>query len=972
MAFLVPKRPNATHGTPSRREDSQNPMMSTSSMKSTPATVQQSSITPSTPSLRDMGGSVNLLNKNEALGTMDDQEEEEIDEFGAMSTDLSPNLRRSTSPGRPISNRNSIVSRVSTIFTPRKKLTSLTSFTAPGGSPNHSQSSRSRTVGTSTLVEEESEPSTCAPNYSSGCISRKGFEPVGHIAKPRKRRSISIFGKFPSASKAGTRKESTSSSLFPASANVFSSSSLSLAMRKSPEARGSKRKRRASVGGGDEWGGSRLVGVNEEHSSGDEIDEIRRPSDLGPEAEVMGEELDDLNSATGMGKDKPLPHLPMETMSTENTYSLWDSGLATASDHDAPSSAMQAMNNSQIIASALQFLPTRSEVADLATVSRVFLVAARQILYGCVDLRSNADASSQNDVENKEARKKKRKALGRTLERLVGYSLQERDGELFQGTWGFLMDEWPYGWFESDEVGEVDDETTVRYDDDAESQYTAYSDSDFTTSSRNPSRASFLLDAPDPISRRHSSGSLHYATLSHTQRRSDHRRQRKQRFHTLLKTLLASVPALTTLMLPAFELGILKYHTAFGLREVTFLNRRMADSEKEGMLGWLDGIVSVLEVRLPRLIEGDGEDAAEETTVDDEEAQEKNGARDNTDNQNPVVGVTVNVESADDSQPPSDSNVGDPTLPPRKKKRKTLLIISPSADSSPLPSPAAPNFPGTSFPMPPMSPTSLSTPTPTSRPISMLFPHLCPTSPVTRSSPPLTPQRREALTPEPTGSSSRNSSPMTPLTPITPMSPVTPFTPSFYLHSSESSSVSALVTTLSPDIERRIHELGKKETLVPALRVLHGPPSLVELLVPRRRKTVREVRMNVHGTIVGGQVKVAQVVKGLVRRELSRVDGLGIDTKVLKETVKEEEGEEACTEGRIQTLAFHFTRSVDRRTMEKVLASAGAAIYGDDSSERRDGKEEDFRRDQGVNTLEVVAACTRHPNSRKTDEGFSL
>ncbi|KAG7087287.1 hypothetical protein E1B28_013265 [Marasmius oreades] len=905
-----------------------------------------------------MDGSVNVQPANPGLNVMDNQAQEGYGGDNAMLTGLSPRSRYSTSRKRLISERSSLVSRVSTIFTPRKKLTSFSA--APGSSlGNFSRPNASET--TASIKDAVQDASTSA-YHAAGGITRKGFEPVGHTAKsPRKRRSISILGKFPNKTGGSKEAQMTMTSMFPASGNVFSSSSVSLAMHNSPQSK-SKKERRASVSAGERWHGLQLVGAHG-YESGDEIDEIRRPSDLGPEAEVMGEELHDCSSPTGLG-EKPLPGLPMEATREGDACLSCTRSHPASPCSSATSPVAQAISNPQIIAHTLHFLPKRSEVARLATISCVFLVAARRILYGCVDLRLNVDTSSQGDhaVDNKQARKIQRKALGKTLECLVGYSLQERNGELFQDTWGFLMDEWPHGWFESDEIGD-DDETNSVLGGDAESQYTAYSDSDLTSNS--PSASQLSLDAPHQTSCRRSSTSLCSSNLP--ERRYVHRQERRERLHVLLKTLLASVPSLTTLMLPAFELGILKYHTAFGLKEVTFLNRRMADWEKEGMLGWLDGIVGVLGVRLPRLIEGDG-DVEEETTVD-EVIPSKSGDVDDANNQQPVVKVKVNLESADESQREvvDISNADDSDFPPRKKKRKTLLIISPSPDSSAPSSPPVPNFPGTSFPMPPMSPVSasLSTPT-TARPISMLFPYLTPPSPVTPSPPsPLTstPQRPGTLTPERT--SSRTSSPITPLTPITPMTPVTPFTPGFYLHSLESSSSSALVASSSPDIEMKLRQLGKKETLLPALEVLHGPPSLVALLVPRRRKTVREVRLNVHGTIVGGQVKMAQVVKGLVRRSSARADeiGLGIDMKGEKESVKEKE----MDEGQIQTLAFHFTRSVDRRTMEKVLASAGSAVY---RGERGGKRNVDHGRDQGVDTLEIIAACTGHPNSRKSDEAM--
>ncbi|KAL0569340.1 hypothetical protein V5O48_012622 [Marasmius crinis-equi] len=851
------------------------------------------------------------------------------------------------------------MSRVSTIFTPRKKTTSFSSFNGSGASSTGHNTEQSTPA--ASIPTQEASSSTAI----SGGITRKGFEPVGHIAKPRKR--LSMWKKAPSGSE--EKEGARSSSLFPASGNMFSSSAISLGMRRSPQSK--SKKRRASVSGGG-WGGLGFDG-GEEDESEDEIDEIRRPSDLGPAAEVMDEELGEWDGRkwTGKEKEKALPELPVEVADELDARFPWTGSSRPSSFQSIqPPPVDQISSNSQIITHVLQFLPKRSEVAVLATVSRTFLVAARRVLYGCVDLRSSVGTEPEADdgVSRRQYRKRKRKDLGATLESLVGFSLQERNGELFQETWGFLLDEWPYGWLESDEVEEDDEDPHSGHDTDAESQYTAYSDSDFTHPSTNVSQASLLLERPSlslevpQLNRKRSSQSLRSTNVA--QRRTELQEQRKQRYHTLLKTLLASVPSLTTLLLPAFELGILKYHTAFGLRQVTFLNRQMADWEMEGMLGWLDGIVGVSEVRLPRLIDGVIEDEISE----DEEA----GARPGED-QDTTIKLKVNIEadreSADEGERKNLTPTGDNFPPP--KKRKTLLIISPSSSSSPAmasSTPSAPNFRGTSFPMPPMTPNSLSLPG-GPRPPSMLFPGLCPTSPSTPtpSSPSSLTSPRQA---SPSGyPSSHNSSPITPLTPITPMTPVTPFTPSFYMHSSSSTSSPTVATFATPDTEKRMRELGKKETLLPELRILHGPPSLVELLVPRRRRTVREVRLNVHGTIMGGQVKVGGILKGLVKREATRLDGLRLDVKEgAEKSLNEEESEANVNDAdleRFETLAFHFSRTADRRTMEKVLAAVGAAVCGTDVEGESGGTSR-----RGVDTLEVIATCTIHPNSRKSDEAM--
>ncbi|KAJ8090304.1 hypothetical protein PM082_018900 [Marasmius tenuissimus] len=948
MDFLV-SRPRSAHGAALRRDYPQLSSIKSSSGRFHLPPVPQSPVNPTLPNTGDFDDSSYADNQGGDMSIITEGQVYD-DGFTAMPTDLSSSLRRSSS--KPVSDKSSIMSRVSTIFTPRKRVTSFGTHSVTGGSSLGHSTDQATPATTSTETPETSLTPSTTTSIPGG-LTRKGFEPVGHTVKAQKRRSI--WKKTPSGDV--EKEKASASSLFPASGNMFSSSALSLGIKRTPT---KSKKRRASVSGGA-WGS-----VPWQEESEDEIDEIRRPSDLGSAAEIMVQDLDSwegrkraVAEAEEGKKGKSLPALPGAETSEPDTQFHWAPSTRPISTYSIRLPPVdQILTNSQIISHILEFLPQKSDVAQLAVVSRTFLVGARRVLYGCLDLRSTVESESGADVDGTSRnhhRKKKRKALGKTLEALVGFSLQERHGELFQDTWGILMDEWPYGWWETDEVDDDDDEG--RDIDDGESQYTAYSDSDFA-SSANPSQVSLPpLDVPQLRSKR-SSYSLR--STNATQRR-ELQQQRRQRYHTLLKTLIASVPSLTTLLLPAFELSILKHHTAFGLRVVTFLNRMITDCEKEALLGWLDGIVSVSEVRLPRLVEGEIED---ETSEDGDEAMDGEPER----NKRPKL--KVNVEAEDDTADEGGKRNTTPTdgeFTPKKKKRKTLLIISPSSDT---PDASASNFHGTSFPMPPMSPSSLSPPI-GSRPMSMLSPGLLPPSPsIPTPSSPSSIAARHATPP-----GSRNSSPITPITPITPMSPLTPFTPSFYMHSSSSTSSPSLATFPSPDTEKRIREFGKKETLLPELRVLHGPPSLVELLVPRRRRTVREVRVNVHGTIIGGQVKVGEIVKALVKRKAAELNGLGLgatgvekDGKAMDVDGQElNDGDEDDVTGRFECLAFHFSRNVDRRTMEKVLASAGAAVCGTTEGEPRGNGQNSGK---VVDTLEVVAPSTVHANgnSRKSDE----
>ena len=61
----------------------------------------------------------------------------------------------------------------------------------------------------------------------------------------------------------------------------------------------------------------------------------------------------------------------------------------------------------------------------------------------------------------------------------------------------------------------------------------------------------------------------------------------------IFTSFLSSMHSLTRLTLPSFELTLLKHHSAFGLEEITFLNRTFEKGEVENLWKWLDGQVNV-------------------------------------------------------------------------------------------------------------------------------------------------------------------------------------------------------------------------------------------------------------------------------------------------------------------------------------------------------------------------------------------
>uniref|UniRef100_A0A0W0F5U1 F-box domain-containing protein n=1 Tax=Moniliophthora roreri TaxID=221103 RepID=A0A0W0F5U1_MONRR len=1007
MAYTVP-RPHTNHAstTPSRRENINR--STTSGFRSMPVLPQS----PSTLTFQDDAGdpgSGSMSGSGISRGVANTEEDSEL-----------PMARSSTS-------RSSTM--ISRMFTPRKKVTSIISIGSSGSGhgppaiPNSEARKKvTSIISTASQSTEEAHPiSSSAPvtsplssafrpspdPYTSGNITRKGFEPVGYIAKAPK--------KF-----LWKRKSQVQESKGPF-APSFSASTTSLVIGGNQAKR--KNMRRASVSGGT-W---RLFGrsnddfqqqemEDEETLSGsaDEIDEIRRPSDLGPAAEVMAEEED----------AKSLHDIPSDLQKELDQRFPWTSAPPR---FEPGEKQRQVLTNPALLSHILTFLPT-PDVACLATVSRSWSGSANITLYGCLDLRLGASGiravvpeqlgrdrsdtvtNHQFQAEHRggshseevESLMKRRRKLRRRLELIID-TLRVRNGELFEGTRSLLMDEWPSGWDSLVTRGEPEVESEAAdgdVQDDAESihtEYTSYSESDYTHSISDlgkGSTSSLLLDIPSTTGRRERSrspspvyhlntcaASVNSSTVSAT---NLFHSSRKMRTHpkTLMITLLASLPSLITLCLPAFHYRILRHHTAFGLRSVEFLSEELGEQETEEMLRWLDGIVGVRALRI-------GGREHEKSEGEDEESD--------------IDATQAGTDSVDDKQ----SVLDDERNSNSKRKRKTLLIIS-TPDASSIPTPSAPGvrkpapsptFPGTSFPMPPSSmldkrasgvraitgrtlslqrPTSLLIPPAPHSPMNMESVSL-PSSPmhlqtpfpvttVPQSAPPpsaspspTTPASSAYYTPTLIPATPITPDSHTPMSPISPTSPLTPFTPAFYLHSLSTDSL-PLTPSFAPSFSggSGIQELCLRETLLPELRVFHGPPRLVKLIVPPRRKTIREVRVSVKGTIVSGEVKIRDIIQGL---RLSEKHG-DLDA--------------------LEKLGFLFHKDTDRRTVEKLLGAVGAIVTsretGKESFDEDGGRgTEEYisgiladrqARKKGIHTLEVIFTpeFRMHPNVRKSDE----
>ncbi|KAL1662954.1 hypothetical protein GGF50DRAFT_57880 [Schizophyllum commune] len=70
-----------------------------------------------------------------------------------------------------------------------------------------------------------------------------------------------------------------------------------------------------------------------------------------------------------------------------------------------------------------------------------------------------------------------------------------------------------------------------------------------------------------------------------------------------LAIALQNMPNLITLALPSFDVDVLRRHTAFGLRNLTFFDTVMAKEDRQALFNWLDGQINIVTFRLPELFD---------------------------------------------------------------------------------------------------------------------------------------------------------------------------------------------------------------------------------------------------------------------------------------------------------------------------------------------------------------------------------
>ncbi|KAJ7597036.1 hypothetical protein C8J56DRAFT_305597 [Mycena floridula] len=249
-------------------------------------------------------------------------------------------------------------------------------------------------------------------------------------------------------------------------------------------------------------------------SSSVSLDDIRRPSDLGPAASISSlpqspfEEIHDSDAA--------LPSR-VRTQSTPNFHSF---SFSVEAEKPLPPISVPPLTRNnpvlklplEVLVNILNFLPRRA-IVPLAIVNGQFKAAVRLVIYGFLDLR---------DVHS------------RQYDPLIIFLASRRD--LTNLTHTFLCPAWP---------------------------------------------PSFPLD--------YDGGSPRISLLTTAT--------------ATLTNVLQNMHQLTSLTLPAFDLALLRHHTAFGLQRITLLNQSMSDEELIEFFTWLDGQTNVTSVKFPNLKE---------------------------------------------------------------------------------------------------------------------------------------------------------------------------------------------------------------------------------------------------------------------------------------------------------------------------------------------------------------------------------
>ncbi|KAF9444398.1 hypothetical protein P691DRAFT_763431 [Macrolepiota fuliginosa MF-IS2] len=361
---------------------------------------------------------------------------------------------------------------------------------------------------------------------------------------------------------------------------------------------------------------------------------------------------------------------------------------------------------------------------------------------------------------------------------------------------------------------------------------------------------------------------------------------------------------LTCLTLPAYDHDLLAYHTAFGLRNITFMCSSLSRGEANELFAWLDGQTNITTLLFPNLTQ-------------DYDYGLPREAQNNT------------SRSRSPSRPATSSGL--PTQSQNKKQSrsqnqgKKYLVAPYLVPLLPTPSPTTSSHRPPS-PSPSPAPKPKLSPRPkTAAPSSPSYAHLTFSSSASssgsreseslRSRSPL--PSPSSQIPFPTSDSSGSIKRLS--TPI-----VTPVTPSY----GPLQPVTSHIININPPTHPTLPLPLTPPTLLPNLTTLHGPPSLIIALssppspttnggtnAPTTNRTrprpLKTITLNISSTLYTG-LRPTMIVNRLV--------------------------------GVTRSLGLRFGETVDRRTVEKVLGAAGSALGGsrsgvDGGGLKREGKE---------------------------------
>ncbi|KAF5347712.1 hypothetical protein D9756_010327 [Leucocoprinus leucothites] len=385
---------------------------------------------------------------------------------------------------------------------------------------------------------------------------------------------------------------------------------------------------------------------------------------------------------------------------------------------------------------------------------------------------------------------------------------------------------------------------------------------------------------------------------------------------------------LISLTLPSYDHDLLAYHTAFGLRNITFLCSTILREEGKALFGWLDGQINIVRLEFPNLLVIDGELDFGSSGDEPGEGKTSIGIVGKGKGVRPVTSSgsgllrQISASAAIGSGSPGaggETKTGKGDGGGGKKYMVAPYLVPLNSASSPKP----PNL------------TINRSQSPVARPRPRDHLKL---SPRPKSAAPDSPSYAtfsEALSKTTTPTISENPSPLSTPSPITPSH--VPFPTSRDSDPSSPRPLTVAITSSANPLASSSTSPSSplsSPTLLPNLTTLHGPPSLIIALSSppssslspitsgssggNTRRPLHSISLNITNTLYSG-LRPATIMARLV--------------------------------GTTRVLTLRFGESVDRRSVEKVLGAAGSSLGG--VRERSLVSDEDSSADEKGNERKV-------------------